>query len=84
MASKHETDWLAVIGRCLSYLCLEDAKKQAPAKFNTVKKKVDFLIEMGLPRNDAAYVVGSTPASVAELFRLESNKGAKRGGKKGR
>jgi hypothetical protein len=84
MANEVETDWLAVVGRCLSYLCLDQAKTQAPDKFNTVKKKVDFLIGMGLPKKDAAYVAGSTPASVAELTRLENNKGGKGGSKKGR
>jgi hypothetical protein len=82
MAAKIETDWLAVIGRCLSYLCLEQARNQSPDKFNTVKKTVDFLMEMGLPKEAAAYVAGSTPASVAELERQQSNKGGSRGGKK--
>ena len=37
------TDWLAVVGKCLAYLCLEHARKQDPKKFDTVGKKVDFL-----------------------------------------
>jgi hypothetical protein len=84
MAAKIDTDWLAVVGRCLSFLCLEQAKKDAPEKFNTVRKKVVFLTEMGLPKDDAAYVAGSTPASVAELTRQHNNKGSKRGAKKRR
>jgi len=83
MAAKIETDWLAVIGRTLSYLCLEHAKKEAPDKFNTVRKKVDFLVDMGLPADAAAYVAGSTPASVAELAR-QQKKGGKGGNKKRR
>jgi hypothetical protein len=79
MAAKVETDWLAVIGRTLSYLCLEQARKEAPSKFDTVQKKVDFLIEMGLPKDVAAYVAGSSPASVAELARRQrANNGGKR------
>jgi hypothetical protein len=77
MADKAETNWLAVIGRTLSYLCLEHARKEAPEKFNTVRKKVDFLLDMGLPKDTAAYVAGSTPASVAELERQGGNKGEK-------
>ncbi|MGJ4967136.1 hypothetical protein ACQR1N_00930 [Bradyrhizobium sp. HKCCYLRH1073] len=84
MAEKVDTDWSAVIARCLAFLCLDKAKDEDPDKFNTVKKKVDFLMGMGLPQKDAAYVAGSTPASVAELNRLHNNKGAKRATKKRR
>lgn len=84
MAEKAETDWLAVIGRTLSYLCLEHARKETPEKFNSVQKKVDFLLDMGLPKDAAAYVAGSTPASVAELTRRQANKGEKRAKKRKR
>ena len=67
MPDKAQTDWLSVIGRTLSYLCLEHAKKEEPTKFNTVPKKVDFLVGMGLPKNIAAYVAGSSPGSLAVL-----------------
>lgn len=79
-----QTEWLAVIGKCLAYLCLEQARKQQPDKFDTVGKKVEFLQGMGLPLADAAYAAGSTPASVAELARRASNKGGTRGAKKRR
>jgi hypothetical protein len=72
-----EDVWLSVIGRSLAYLCLEQAKKLEPKKFDTVTKKVDFLMDMGLPKDDAAYVAGSSPASVAELAR-RSKKGGTR------
>ena len=83
-ATPTEADWLSVIGRCLSYLCLEQARKLEPAKFNTVQKKVDFLVDMGLPKEAAAFVAGSTPASVAELARQAKKKGGKSARKKGR
>jgi hypothetical protein len=83
MAVKVETDWLAVIGRALSYLCLEHARKEAPGKFDSVQKKVDFLIDMGLPRDAAAYVAGSSPESVAKLESYHAKKGGKRA-KKGK
>ena len=63
--------WLSVIGRSLAYLCLEQAKKLEPKKFDTLAKKVDFLKDIGLPKDDAAYVAGSSPASVAELARRQ-------------
>lgn len=76
--------WLSVIGRSLAYLCLEQAKKLEPKKFDTVNKKVDFLKDMGLPNDDAAYVAGSTPASVAELARQQRAKNGGARGKKGK
>jgi hypothetical protein len=79
---KEETDWMAVIGRALSYLCLEHARKETPGKFDTVQKKVDFLLDMGLPKDAAAYVAGSSPASVAELARQQRAKKGAKGGKK--
>lgn len=80
MAEQIDTDWLAVIGRSLSYLCLEQARRQDPDKFDTVAKKVKFLLGIGLPADAAAYVAGSTPASVAELARRQRvKKGAKSG-----
>lgn len=82
MVEKAETDWLAVIGRALSYLCLEKAKENTPDKFKTVESRVKFLTKMGLPQKDAAYVAGSTPASVAEMTRPGYGKGGKRGAKK--
>lgn len=83
MAAKTETDWLAVIGRALSYLCLEHAKRDAPSKFDTVQKKVGFLLDMGLPKDAAAYVAGSTPESVTKLASYHAKKGRK-GAKKGK
>jgi hypothetical protein len=81
MAAKVETDWLAVIGRTLSYLCLEHARKESPTKFDSVQKKVDFLLDMGLPKDAAAYVAGSSPASLAVLKNYHAKKGGKRGKK---
>jgi hypothetical protein len=85
MAKKEaeQVEWLSVVGRCLAYLCLEQARKLEPNKFKTVGQKVDFLMGMGLPRGAAAYAAGSTPASVAELARQQGKrKGAKRNGTK--
>jgi hypothetical protein len=85
MTKEPTTDWLAVIGKCLAYLCLEEARKQEPKKLDTVGKKVEFLKAMGLPKDDAAYAAGSTPASVNELARQQAKKkGAVHGNKKRR
>lgn len=77
------TDWMAVIGRCLAYLCYEQAKQQQPTKFDTVPKRVEFFLSMGLPKDAAAFAAGSTPESVSALARKARNKGGKRG-KKGK
>jgi hypothetical protein len=76
--------WLSVIGKSLSYLCLEQAKKLDPSKFDSVQKKVNFLLDIGLPKDAAAYVAGSTPASVAELARQQRIKKGGVRGKKGK
>jgi len=78
-----ETNWLSVIGRCLAFLCLEHAKKIEPQNYKNVQSKVNFLQGLGLPKDDAAYVAGSTPASVAELARRKAKtKGGRGRGKK--
>ena len=78
-----ETNWLSVIGRCLAFLCLEQAKRAEAQKYKDVQSKVNFLEGLGLPRDDAAFAAGSTPASVAELARQKAKaKGGKGRGKK--
>lgn len=79
-----ETDWLSVIGRTLSYLCLEQARKQDPDALDTIPKKVKFLLGMGLPNDAAAYVAGSNPASVKALARQQRAKKGAKSGKKGK
>jgi hypothetical protein len=71
--------WLPVIGKSLAYLCLRQAEKADPKRFDGgVLQKVRFLTDLGLPTNDAAEAAGSTAASVAELKR---QKGKKKGGR---
>jgi hypothetical protein len=79
-----EFDWLSVIGKCLAYLCLEQAKKQEPAKFKGLLPAVEFLKGMGLPQDAAAYAAGSNPESVrVQLSKQKARKGVKRA-KKGK
>ncbi len=59
--------WLAVIGKALAYLCLQEAQRKEPEKFDSVLKKVKFLQTLGLSRDDAAHAVGSSPGSVRVL-----------------
>jgi hypothetical protein len=69
-----QSDWLAVIGRSLAFLCLSKAMESEPGKYDTVLKKVAFLEGLGLPRDAAAQAAGSSAASVAELHRQKKAK----------
>jgi hypothetical protein len=61
------TPWLAVIGKSLAYLCLEQARQRDPDRFRDVLKKVDFLMAIGLAEKDAAEAAGTNDKSVREL-----------------
>lgn len=78
--------WLSVIGKALAYLCLQEAQRKEPQKFDTVTKRVEFLEGLGLNTDDAAAAAGSSGASVRELRRLARTGGKSHGkkGKKGR
>ena len=69
-----QSEWLAVIGKSLAYLCLSKAMESDPSKYDTVLKKVAFLEGLGLPRDAAAQAAGSSAASVAELRRQKKAK----------
>jgi hypothetical protein len=67
--------WLPVIGKALAYLCLQEAHRKEPNRFDTVLKQVKFLQGLGLSRNDAAEAAGSSADSVRVMHsRRESTK----------
>jgi hypothetical protein len=66
--------WLPVIGKALAYLCLQEAQKKEPTKFDTVPKRVKFLQGLGLSLAQAAEAAGTTAASVRELRRQTKNR----------
>lgn len=55
-----ETDWSAVTARCLAYLCLQ----QSGAAEKGLFERATFLMKLGLPRSDAAALLGSTDESL--------------------
>jgi hypothetical protein len=59
--------WFPVIGKALAYLCLEQAQNRTPGKFGSALKRVKFLRGLGLSRDDAADVAGSSAQSVRAL-----------------
>lgn len=74
--NEEETDWAAVTARCLAYLCLKNSRYAD----KSLLEQSQFLEKLGLPIEDRAGVVGSTPASLRELSRQARSKG-KKGGK---
>lgn len=73
-----DPNWSAVTARCLAYLCL----KNSDYRDKSILDQADFLEKLGLPMDDRAGVVGSTPGSLRELARRARNKkGGKRNGK---
>ncbi|MGQ0668296.1 MAG: hypothetical protein ACT4PO_01245 [Actinomycetota bacterium] len=69
-----EFDWNPFIGRAPAYLCLHiaDLGKQ------TVLERADSLMGLGLPRREAAVVLGSSD----ESLRVAAHRRAKQGGSK--
>ena len=60
-----EVNWSAVTARCLAYLCLKNSQWAD----KSLLEQAQFLEKLGLPLEDRAGVVGSTPASLRELSR---------------
>lgn len=71
-------DWTAIIGRSLAYLAL-DASGLGEKDLAT---RGQFLENLGLSRREAASVVGTTAASLTELYSRARARKGKRGGKK--
>ena len=74
--------WLQVIAKCLAFLCVQEVTKTDPKRVPDVPAKVKFLEEMGLHRNDAAHIMGTTANSVQTNLRNRERKGGKSGKKK--
>ncbi|MPZ36929.1 MAG: hypothetical protein GEU95_02510 [Rhizobiales bacterium] len=74
-----DADWLRVIGRALAYLCVQEAERREPKKFDTVLKKVKFLEGLGLSRSEAAGPAGSSADSVSVMHSRSKKAKAKHG-----
>jgi hypothetical protein len=73
------SDWQAVIARSLAFLCLQNSE----LKNEKFAARARFLKGLGLSTADAAAMLGTTPASLYELFRqARKAKGGKSGRKK--
>lgn len=70
-------EWAPIVGRSLAYLCLHysDLTKKP------MVEQADFLARLGLPRREAAQILGTTDESLAAMLRQRAaKKGPKRGG----
>jgi hypothetical protein len=74
-ASSDEFDWQPFIGRTLGYLCLHLADMRSRG----VLEQAEFLMAFGLPRREAATVIGSTDESLRVLMAQKTKKAATRG-----
>jgi len=70
-------DWLPVIARSLAFGCLV----QAELRGKDLATQGLFLESLGLPRKEAADLLGTSYSSLKELIRLATKK---KGGKRGR
>lgn len=59
-ANSGDLDWMAVIGRALSFLCLHDADLTD----KSLLEQADFLSRLGIPRKEAAALLGTTDDSL--------------------
>jgi hypothetical protein len=71
-------DWNGVIGRALAFLCLS----QADMRDKKLSEQAQFLEGLGLPRREAAALLGTTAASISELIRQAKQGNRSRGKKK--
>jgi hypothetical protein len=68
--SSEEFDWDPFIGRALALIILE----QPELKAKGVLERAEYLMNLGLPRKEAALLVGSSDHSLSELARRKAKK----------
>ena len=71
----NEFDWEPFIGRALGYVCLHLAEKRS----RSVLEQAEFLMAFGLPRREAATIVGSTDESLRVLARNKAKRSTTKG-----
>lgn len=73
-----EFDWNPFIGRALAYLCLHFADLRGKTRL----EQADFLMGLGLPREEAAAVLGTTDESLRVMANQRARREKEAGGKK--
>ncbi len=69
-APDEEYDWQPFMGRALAFLALDAAEMES----NTTLERAEFLMKLGLPRKEAAVVVGSSDESLRVLARQKAKR----------
>ncbi len=72
-----ERDWLAVIARALAFLCLS----QADLRDKGLVPQAKLLETLGLTRQEAAKLLGTSADSLTELISRERRRGTSKKGK---
>jgi hypothetical protein len=62
---QQETDWAPMVGRALAFLCLHYAEMTSQPLLD----QAEFLGRFGIPRSEAATILGTTDDSLAALAR---------------
>lgn len=66
--------WIAVIGKALAYLCLKQELGNA-----TIVEKAVFLEALGIPRDEAAQMLGTSSKNIGDMLRAKKKKGGRNG-----
>ncbi len=77
--SQTEAEWLAVIGRCLAFLCLHTAD----LRDKELVRQAELLERLGLSRSEVASLLDTTEESLRVMRHRAKRKG-RVGGKKGK
>lgn len=75
MDKDDETQWLPVIAKSLAVLAMH----RAELGNSKVSERAEFLASLGVPRSDAAAMLGTTADSLRVMSAQKKKKGAKRG-----
>jgi hypothetical protein len=70
-SEENEQLWLPVIGRSLARISMHLAQVEN----KTISERAFFLESLGLEKKEIAIMLGSSPASIAELLRQRLKKG---------
>lgn len=70
MSNQDDQDWLAICARALAFLCLT----QADLRDKGVAPQAGLLDILGLPRKDAALLIGTSEKTIMEVLSRERRK----------
>lgn len=68
-----DVDWVAVTARALAFLCV----RQAQVDGESLVEQATFLERFGIPRAEAATILGTTQKSLTEMERQQKARRAK-------